>query len=172
MNKIYRNPSSGFSLIEIILYVAISAVVLLIMSQFLTQSLQARQKYKTVSEISMQGNQIMQLLAQTVRNASAINTPAAGATSSSLSLNVPTPALSPTVVSLTGGVLNITEGTGTGVALNNSQISVTNFTVRNLSRTGTPGIIQIQFTLSYNNPSNKNEYNYVQTFTTSAGIRR
>jgi type II secretory pathway pseudopilin PulG len=65
----------------------------------------------------------------------------------------------------------VTEGVGSPVALTNSKVKLSGLTFTNLSRTGTPGIVQISFTLSRFNPSSKNEYDYQKTFTGSAEVQ-
>lgn len=162
----------GFTLIELLLYIAISAAVILSVSFSLSLFMQSRAKNQTIAEIDQQGLAVMQIITQTVRNGTAITSPAVGASESSLTVTVPTGALNPTIFDLSSGVLRITEGAGSAVALTNSKVTASGLTFRNLSITATPGIVQITFTLTYTNPSGRNEYDYNKTFIDSVNIRR
>lgn len=154
------------------LYVAIVGSLLIAVSSFMALSLDARVKNQTIAEIDQQGAAATDYIAQTLRNASAITSPTSGGSGASLTITVPTPSLSPTVFSVTGGVLYVTEGANPAAALTNSKVSVSNLTFKNLTRSGTSGIVQVSFTLSRQNPGGKNEYDYQKAFTTSAGIGR
>lgn len=70
-----------------------------------------------------------------------------------------------------GSALLITEGANPTVPLTNSKIQMSGLTFTNLTRSGTPGVVRVSFTLSRVNGSGKNEYDYQKTFTTSAALR-
>lgn len=166
-----RERNSGLTLIELLLYVGISSVVLLAVAGFLGSILNTRVKNQTINEIEQQGNQNMQLITQTVRNATAINSPAAGVSAASLSINVPEPTDSPTVFDVVDGVLRITKGTADPVALTSPVAEVVNITFDNLSIASTPGTIRVQFELEYKSHSSRNEYQWSKTFFGSASLR-
>lgn len=162
----------GFTLIELLLYVAISSVMLLVISFFLQTLLESRIKNQTIAEVEQQGLQVMQLITQTVRNAQAITSPLLGTSASSLTLDVITVVSDPTMFDLSSGAIRITEGAGSPVALTNSRVTASGLTFQNLSRTSTPGIIRIQFTLTHVNPEGRNEYSFTKTFIGSATLRQ
>jgi len=162
---------TGYTLIELLLYVAMLGILLSAVTYFFGTAADARIKNQTVNEVNEQGTFLLQSITQTVRNASSITAPTIGTSGSSLTLTVPTGSLSPTVFSLSGTTMQIKEGTASAVPLTNSRVQVTSFTVTNLSRSGTKGIIRISFTLSHINPSSRAEYDYSRTFITSAGLR-
>lgn len=170
-NKIKLN-SSGFSLVELLLYIALSATILLILSTTIFNLLQARIKGQAIAEVEQQGIQIMELLKQTVEQSSSIVSPAIGSSDSSLNLVMPTPALSPTIITLAGNTITMTEGVNPALNLSSSSLLVSNLTFANWSKPSTPGLIRISFTLSYVNNENRQEYNYSQTFVTSVVKRR
>jgi hypothetical protein len=114
----------------------------------------------------------MDYIAQDIRNATSITSPTAGTTSTTgLTLAVPTSSLSPTVFSITGGVLQVKEGTGAVTSLTNSNVTVVALTVTNLTRSGTSGVVQVSLTLARVNSTGRNEYDYQRTFTTSTEVR-
>lgn len=166
-----KHPSSGYTLIELLLYIAIISALLTSVTMFLGASVESRVKNQSISEVEQQGTLAMELITQTIRNADGITTPTTGASGSTLTLIVPTGALSPTTFNLSSGTLQITEGVNSAVPLTNSKVQVTSLTFRNLSRPSTPGVVQVAMTISRVNALNRNEYDYQKTFTTSAALR-
>lgn len=171
MNNISRSKS-GFSLLELLLYVATSSIILLATSIFLSTLLESRIKNQTIAEVEQQGVQVMQIITQTIRNADTINSPSIGASSASLSLNTVLATTTPTVFDLSGGVVRVKEGTGAVVALTNQRVSVTNLSFSNFSRSGTPGVVNISFVISTVNNSGRNEYSFSRFFSGAAALRQ
>lgn len=147
----------GFSLLELLLYVGLTGVILLTTSTFFVSTIESRTKSQTIAEVESQGVQAMQIIGQKIRNATTINSPSAGSSDTNLSLND-----GGIVFDVSSGQLRIDEGTP--VNLTSSKITVSDVDFYNLSRDGAPGIIRTEFTISYNNSSGKNEYEYSKTF--------
>ncbi len=166
----FRQSELGFTLIELLLYVSIAAVVLLAIAFFTSLLLEARIHNQVIGEVEEQGRQTMLFITQIVRNATTVTLPAVGGSGTQLSVTVFNAAKNPTVVDVVGGTLRLTEGGAAAVPLINNRIMVTNFTVRNLSRIGTPGTVQITLTLSHVNTTGRREYSYQQTFIASASF--
>lgn len=168
---IISSKQSGFTLIEMLLYIALSSIMLLALTQFFGLALSVRIKAQSVAEVEQQGTAVMKAMTQIIRNASSITAPTAGAASSSLTIIVPTGAKSPTVFDLSNGVLRITEGANGAVNLTDNRVALTNLQFSNLSGTAERGTVRIQFTLSRLNVSSTNEYDYTQNFIGSATLR-
>lgn len=162
---------NGFTLIELLLYVAIVGTLLLSVSAFFAVSTSSQVKDQVENNVNQEALFALNLMTQTIRNANSITAPAIAGTGTSLTLSVPTAAKSPTIFDVNSGSLQVKEGTGAAIALTSSDVTVSNFTVKNLGRSGTPGIVQISFTVSNNTTSSRSEVNYQKTFTTSASIR-
>lgn len=162
----------GFTLVELMLYVALAGTLLLGMTLFFGQALQARVKNQSMAEVDSQGQAAMEAITQAVQSATSFTAPGHWAQASSLSLNVPTGGLSPTVFGVSGGTLQMTEGAAAPVALTNSHVRITNFTATDLSRSGTAGIVQISFDAAYASTSARQEFTYQKTFVTSVALRR
>ena len=161
----------GFTLIELILYVGLAAVMILAVSIFLSTMLQSRVRNQTVLEVESQGIQVMQRILQVVRNSLAVNSPLEGLSDSSLSMDVLTLALNPTIFDISGGVIRMHEGLGTPIPLTSSRVIASNLIFRNLSKNGTPGTIQLQFTLTHLNQEGRYEYDYSEVFIGSATLK-
>jgi hypothetical protein len=133
---------------------------------------EARIKNQTISEVNAQGQFAIDTITQTVRNADSITAPALGASGASLTVAVPTANISPTVFSLSAGTLTSKEGTAAAIPLTNSDVTVTAFTIKNVSKSGTAGAVQISLTLSRVNSGGRSEYNFTRTFTATASVRQ
>jgi len=160
----------GFTLVELLLYLALSAMIILMVSSFLTLVLKSRVKGQVISEVEGQGMQAMQTITQEIRNASSPSVPIGGS-GSTLSL-----APSNVAFNQTGDALYITIA-GAPVALTSAKVRVSNLSFQNVgstieNTTDPAHSIRIKFTLSYVNLSGRNEYEYSRNFTGSATIRR
>ncbi len=164
-----KNP--GSTLVEFLLYIAIAGFILLGTSMLLSLFLQSRTKNQTVAEVSQQGIQIIQNITQTIRNAQSINSPGPGASDTTLSVNSINAINNPTIFDLSGNQLRSTKGSGATIALTSSRIEVSNLLFQNVARLNAPDIIRIQFTLTYQNPSGRNEYSFSQNFWGTASPR-
>lgn len=162
----------AFTLVELLLYVSMAGVLILAVSVLMAAIMNARIKNRTVAEVEQQGARAIALITQTVRNADAINAPTIGTSAMTLSLNTYSGSLNPTFFDVSGGVLRVTEGAGSPVALTNSKVAVSNLSFQNLSYSGTPGLVRVQFTLGYVNNSGRNEYDYSRSFAASAALRQ
>jgi type II secretory pathway pseudopilin PulG len=166
-----QRQQSGYTLIELLLYVALIGTLLTSVVGFFTLMADARVKNQTINEVNDQGVFVMDSITQSLRNASSITSPTIGTSGTSLTIAMPTSSINPTVFNLSGTTMQLKEGTNTAVSLTNSKIQVTALTVKNLSRSGTPGLAQISFTLARINTAGRSEYDYQKTFTTSVAIR-
>ena len=170
--SIFSKKGEGQALIEILLYISLAALLLVSISSCFYLILHSRVKSQTVAEVEQQGTQIMQIITQAIRNAENINSPPAGSSSSSLSLDAVGTGADPTVFDASAGLSRIKEGSGDIVNLNNSRIHISNLDFSNLSRAGTPGNIKVRFTLTHQNPEGRNEYDYSKIFYGTASLRQ
>jgi type II secretory pathway pseudopilin PulG len=172
MKRLIRNVK-GFTLIEMILYVAICSGLLLSLALFFVYIIGQRVKNQAIVDVNQQGQQVIWLVTQTVRNGRSINSPGIGASSTSLSITTGNALLDPTIFDVTAsGTLEIKEGSTAYVPLTNSHVTVSTITFQNISSaSSTDRVLRLNFTLTYNNPSGKPEYDYTKSFTGSATIR-
>lgn len=167
-----RHCHQGYTLIELLLYVALLGTLLTTVTYFFGTATSARIKNQSIQEVNDQGVFVMEHLTQTIHNATAVTVPATGSSGSSLTLTVPTAGLSPTVFSGSGtpAAIQIKEGAATAVPLTSNKVQISSLTFKNLSRAGTPGSVQVSFVLSRVNPSNITELEYQKTFTGTAEV--
>lgn len=171
----HLDSQRGFTLLELLLYVAISAIIMSGIVTLLILLMNSRVKNQTVTEVESQGAFIMQELGASIRNSAAITAPAAGASATSLTLDTRDDTKDPVIYSLTSGVVSVTEGSGpkpTVTPLNSSAVTVSGLSFQNLSLAGTTSqVIRVTFTVTYTNPSGRDEYNYSKTFYNSYSLR-
>lgn len=171
--KFFNKSQRGLTLVEMLLYVSISSIILLSLSVFLTFLLSQRIKNQSISDVNQQGLQVIQLMTQTVRNARSVDTPLIGATSSSLSMTMTDPSLSPTVFDVSGGVIRIKEGNNAVIPLTNSHVNIQSFIIQNISSaSSTDRMVRISFTVDHINPDNRNENSFSKSFIGSATLRQ
>lgn len=96
---------SGFTLVELLLYVAIVGTLLITITGFFALTASSRIKNQSISEVNQQGAAIMETITQAIRNASAITAPSIGSTGTSLNLVMPTAGINPTIFDMSGGTI-------------------------------------------------------------------
>lgn len=139
----------GFTLIELLLYVSLSGIILLSVSIFMASLLEARVKNQTIATVEQEGAQVMEVINQAVRNATAINSPATGTSAVLLSINTTIPANNPTIFDLASGTIRIKEGAGSAVPLTSNRNIVSGLNFQNLTKPFTSGNIRTLFTLTH-----------------------
>lgn len=163
--------NTGFTLLEILLAVGITATILLAASGLLSAALEAQVKTRAMQEVETQSLQALHQVLQAVRNAETVIAPLPGTSANALSLDVADASLDPTSFSVSSDALRVTEGITATQPLTNTRIRIFGLTIENLSRTGTPGTVRIQFTAENINPSGRSEYTFQETFIGSATLR-
>jgi prepilin-type N-terminal cleavage/methylation domain-containing protein len=149
LKKILNNSRKGFTLIELLLYLSLSAIIIFITTMFLMTLLEVRVKNQTIATVDQEGNQTMSLITQSIRNATTINSPVIGAQDSTLSLTTGVAGKDPTIFTLSGGAITMTEGVNPPVPLTSNLVVISNLNFRNLSRPNTPGNVDITFTVDH-----------------------
>ncbi|MBI2577954.1 MAG: prepilin-type N-terminal cleavage/methylation domain-containing protein [Candidatus Wildermuthbacteria bacterium] len=165
-----RKSPEGFTLVEILLSLALIAIMSVAVASFVALLFGVKAKHQAILEVEDQGLQAMQYINQRVRNADDINAPNRGDNSSTLSLDVPDLSR-PVVFGLAGDALYVQEGTAPQILLTSPRVEMSELNFQNLSVAGDSGIIRIEFTLSYRNMGNRGEYEYSQTFYGSSSLR-
>lgn len=161
----------GYTLIELLLYVVtISSLVLAIGSFYLVVR-ETNNRAMVVSTVEQQGHFVMDHVTRTIRNADTITSPASGSSASSITLGISDAAKNPTIINISSNSVEAKEGAATAVKLSDSKVTVTNLTFKNLSYTGTPGIVQVLLTIEYKSDSDRDNYDYSKTFTSSVSLR-
>ncbi len=171
MNNLEHNIKQGFTLIEMLVYTAIFSVMIFALVAYMSTLSQSQIRNQAVLEVNDQGVQALRVITQNLRNATVINSPTLGTSANSLSVNTTSAGTTPTLFTLSGGILYLTQGTNAAVALTNNKVTVSNLSFSNVSRPSTFGTVKVSFTLTSITNSSKAEYNYSNTFYGSGTLR-
>lgn len=158
----------GFSLIELILYIALLTIILSAIIPFAWQIIEGGTESGMQQEVWSNARYVSERIKYEIRNASGINS----VTTSSISLTETTTSLNPTVISLSSGNVRLTQGAGSPVNLNSnitkiSSLGFTNYT----SADNKTKNIQFTFTLVMNVPQTRQEYKQSITMESAAELR-
>lgn len=144
----------GFTLIELILYMAIITIVMGALIPFAWSVIGGSVKSSVEQEVSSQARFVSERIKYEIRNANAINS------ISTLSIDLNTDTNATTVIDLSGGKVRIKYGAGgTPVNLNSNDTKVTSLAFTDYSSTdGKTKHIQFNFTIDDNYASARQEY--------------
>jgi type II secretory pathway pseudopilin PulG len=161
--------SNGTTLIEVLLYVGIVAIISTALVQFALTAITSATKSTTQQEVSSVGRSIARRIQYEIRNASDINSISA----TQISLVTKTPSTNPTVISLSGGNVTIKQGTGSVTNLNSSNTTISSFTFTDYSSSDTKTKhIEFQFDIQAAfGSSGRQEYTDALSFASSAEVR-
>jgi prepilin-type N-terminal cleavage/methylation domain-containing protein len=149
--------NKGFTLVELLIYIAIIGVLLVSMVGFLWTIVSGNIKETAYQEVQQNGRSTLTKITQEIKKATGVINPSPGFSASSLSLSMADPNLNPTIFNLIDGKLRITQRANS-YYLTSDQVIVSNLQFTNLSYEDTPGTIRIEMTLERINPANRTEY--------------
>lgn len=174
--KLPHTNQSGFSLIEMLVYITIFATMIGAVVGLAVITSGQKVNSQVAGDINYQGESVMALITQTVHQANSITAPTAGNSSGSLTLTMAASSVNPTVFSSyndsTTNRFQVQEGSSPVVQnnLTNAHASVSSLSFTNLSLTGTKGSVLINFTLTYKTSSARQEYSFSKVFYGAATI--
>jgi len=156
--------NSGITLIELLIYIAIIAVVLFIITGFLWDIILGSVKESSYQEVQQNARFALTKITQEIKKATGINNPSLpGSSADSLYLIMAAPHLNPTRFDLVDGKLRVTYCSDCPdqkgpFDLTSDQVIVSNVSFTNRSYPDTPGTVQIEMTINHINPTNRVEY--------------
>ena len=166
---------SGFTLIEMIIYVAIIGGVI---ASFVSYSLsigESRNKSYVAQEVHANSRLALDVVTNSIRSANGINVGAStfDADPGILSLSMANLTLNPTIIDLSAddGILRITQGANAPIEITNPNVKVTNLIFENLTSTGGKASIGIDLTIDYANSAGDKGFEYHQDLHTAVTIR-
>jgi len=165
-----KENNTGFTLLEILLYLGIVSIVLLAVGAIGLNIFFGKAKLTAIGEVSQNARFTIERIGESIRSAEVINNPVQGTFDSTLSLQMANLLENPTVVDLLDNTIRIRKGTGAITDLTSNEVTVTSLQFSNVSYSNTPGTIRIQMTVEAANPENRQEYSFEKTFYTTANI--
>lgn len=143
-----RRPAArkGFTLIELILYIGITATVVVALLRVMFTVLETRQEVENVSIVQQELRLAMDRMTTTVLQAVAVNSGASifGAEQGALSLALAEEARNPTIFSLSGGQIVVTAGERGALPLTSPHVMVAELRFTNLTASGTIATVHVR----------------------------
>jgi len=171
-----KNSNDGFTLSEILIYVAIFMLMAGALISFVLTIVDIHTKSYVIQEVDANARMVMEVLSDRIRSSSGVTEDSSVFDSDPgvLVLTMDDPAKDPTVFELNAddGTLQITEGTGSAVNLTGSKVRVANLVFKNLSLPDLRNNIGIEITLEYNDTAGNRDYIYSNTLQTSVTLRK
>lgn len=159
---------NGFTLIELILYIAILVTVLSALLPFAWNAVESGAKSMVMQEVTSNARLISERIKLEIRNASGINS----LTPTSLSLATLIPATNPTIIDLVPGNIRIKQGAGVATNLNSTHTRVSSLNFVNLTSVDTKSKhVQFSLTLESNFVASRQEYQSTMTVEGSGEVR-
>lgn len=159
------------TLLELLLYLALSSIVIAVITGLYTLIVRARVENDTMIEVQSQAQIVTNIINREISNAQGINSPLIAASGTSLSLINSTASLDPTVFSLVSGQLTMTQGLNPSVPLTSEDMEITSLSFENNSIAGTPGIITYEFTIDNADSIDLPEKSFERTYRTSVNLK-
>lgn len=123
---------SGFTMIELLIFLAIFCIVSVVMVPMLYSTIETRMRQQTIELVEDNAGQALQQIERRIRNAERIIFPALGATGSVLVLQMSSGAINPTIIGVQTGALVVIEK-DVRRKLTSSQVAVSHFIARTTS---------------------------------------
>ncbi len=154
----------GFSLVELLLFSAIFAIVIVSFIGILVTVLSIQAQQAATAEVTTQSGFLLQQIESLVERSSLIEMPQDVATTT-LKLRMPSPAEDPTILTLVGSSIIITQGNQTPGALTSNKVIVSGLAFTKHSNAPSHDSVSVSFTVSNNSPSIKQKF--VETLSTA-----
>jgi Tfp pilus assembly protein PilE len=181
LNHRIRDTNKGFTLVEMIIYVAIFATVLFVIVQLFWQVQLSDIKGRVSRETKENASQVVEIFKYYVRQADDINTgdsvfnsnPAILSLENDETITIDTYTKDVTVGGKTQTIrkLRFTEGGNPALDITSDHVSVDNFVLTDLTMDANPDAILMDLTVSGVNPSGNPLYEHSFSIQTGAVIR-
>lgn len=144
-NRTIEQSNSGFTFVEIIVYMGILSFLLLILTQILTSVLDVRSESEAASYVQQDGRYILARLTYDINHAQSVEMPSIlGQQTNSLQIKINGEG---NTYTLAGSDLTITNNSGTN-NLNGFGSKISNLSFRRLGNINSPPTIKISFTIT------------------------
>lgn len=146
--------NKGFTLVELLIYLAIVSGMLVSFIIFTLNAIAANEKGTSASELVAGGRFAFQVLLDKIRESQAVIAPATGVVAASLTLDRPAP-LPDLIFSVNNGALWLEEVGGNALALTASPARVEEFSVTNLGSNNGRANLLLNLRLASANPDSQ-----------------
>jgi Tfp pilus assembly protein PilW len=162
--------SRGFTLIEIILYVAVAGAVLYVASLLYVAILDNDARNNTHASVDESSAHALQIIIDAIRHAENVEEPAHQSMGGDLSLRMADPDRDPTNFSLVTGAVLMQEGNHDPITITSLNTVVDGLSFENLSANDKTDSVRVQLDASYRD-STRPETTYAHTYYATATTR-
>jgi type II secretory pathway pseudopilin PulG len=165
MIKINVKSSSGFTLVETLIYLAIIGIVVTSFVSFGISIMEARNKNLAVQEAQANAREALSFMVEKIRSCQDISVPAEGEDGNMLSLDTAGDA-DKIIFSEQDGTVYATVGSSQPQFLTSSQVSVSDLNFLRLGQ----GNVKINFTIKFRDDGSK-DFSFSEDVETAASLR-
>ncbi len=139
----------GYTLVELLVFVAISAVVAVSFISILVVIIRIQGQQSSAGEVDQQSGLLLQQLQYYVANSSLIDI-AANTPTTTLKLRMASSTVDPTFITLASSTVYLQQGSGAATALTSNKVAVSNLSFVKGSNGSGHDSVNISFTMAYN----------------------
>jgi type II secretory pathway pseudopilin PulG len=161
-------PKRGFTLIELVIYTGISAMILASLVFVLNVMYDARARVRTSAIVHEHVQFAVERVTASIREASVVTIPPLGSSSTTLQLTMPDSSINPSKFYVTSGQIYLQMGSASSLPITSTEIRITSatFTASNTS----PPSVRVE--ISANKANAMGVYSAPFTLSGSATVRR
>lgn len=171
MSMYTKTVSRGFALIEMILYVALAAIILYSVSVLYDVVIVNQLRNEARSSVDESSAHALRVITDLIRRAEDIEEPGRQSMGGELILHMSDPAVDPTRIFLTYDSIMIKEGSHDPIAITSFDTIVSGLTFENLSENDVSDSVRVQFESQYRQIATRSETEYSNIYYASATTR-
>ncbi len=173
MKNLISKNNKGFSLIEVIIYVAIIGGLLVTLTNFILAISGSRNKSYAQQEVNANTRLALNILTHKIKSSNGINVSSSTFNTSPgvLSLSMSSSTLSPTIFTLSNGRLTISEGVTTSQFITSQRVNISSLIFTNLTADSNHGNVGISMSFNYASSSDAS-YNFSSSLNTAVNLRQ
>ena len=167
-----RKINQGFTLIEIIVYIAVLSLLVVSVSAFALWAIRSQTKSKAMTEVLNNGRRAMEIMTQEIKEAKGLYAPTITANQLSLETKkyLPTGETNTYLdFYLCGSRLCLKKESQEIIPLTSDNVQISNLVFTQIA-TSSPSV-QIDLTIDYKNPNNRVEYQASVNLKSTAALR-
>lgn len=169
----WATRQSGFTLLELLIYLALLSIALTVVMTLVTSLIQSEARGSVRHAVDAAASGALTQVTEAARAATSID--AANSLFDiplgRLSLIMRDPSRSPAVFSVNNGRLEVAEGLGSPVAVTADAVEVVGFQLTHLNPAGAKEGARIELTVNFRDPGNDPRYQFSHTYVTGLILR-
>lgn len=170
MKKPKQKMQSGFTLIEILLYMALSTMMVALMGGIGVNVFSGFVKSKAAEELQYNTQFVTEKIRSTISQAEAITAPAQGESGTVLSLTMSDAAKDPTVIDVSEGRVRIREGAGAAEFISGDGVDVYSAEFLNVTPAESVGSVRAVLHMGLRNPEDRTIHYASSTIYTTVNL--